>query len=112
SKHPGSGRSGAPASAGLVGLSSNLDENDGESTAPSSSSQFLSAALAKQQLASQSPSVGRLTITSPCFFHQRFDGIINFNKVLEEIAEEGEFSHSRLMQTATGVREVSKQLQR
>ena len=32
-------------------------------------------------------------------------------KVLDEISED-EFSHSRLMQTATGVREVSKQLQR
>jgi NAD+ kinase len=115
SKAPGSGRPGAPVSAGLIGLSSNQGENDGESTAPRSSSQFLSAALSKLPLASQSgvsPSVGRLTLQSPCFFHQRFDGIINFDKVLEEIAEEGEFSHSRLMQTATGVREVSKQLQR
>ena len=54
-------------------------------------------------------------MNSPCFFHQRFDGIINFDKVVEEIASESEnedFSHSRLMQTATGVREVSKQLQR
>lgn len=50
-------------------------------------------------------------LRSPCFFHQRFEGIVDIRKVLDEIAED-EYSHSRLMQTATGVREVSKQLQR
>lgn len=50
-------------------------------------------------------------LRSPCFFHQRFEGIVDIQKVLEEISED-EYSHSRLMQTATGVREVSKQLQR
>ena len=115
SRPPGSGRSGAPVSAGLVSLTSNQSESDRESTAANSSSQCLSAALSSLQLASQpnaSPSAKRFSLQSPCFFHQRFDGIINFDKVLEEIAEEGEFSHSRLMQTATGVREVSKQLSR
>ena len=50
---------------------------------------------------------------SPCFFHQRFDDAVNIERVLEEIsAEDDGMSHSRLMQTATGVREISKQLQR
>ncbi|KAI4240050.1 MAG: hypothetical protein LQ352_007728, partial [Teloschistes flavicans] len=49
----------------------------------------------------------------PCFFHQRFDDAVNTDRVLEEIAaEEDGYSHSRLMQTATSVREISKQLQR
>lgn len=50
-------------------------------------------------------------LRSPCFFHQRFEGLVDIQKVLDEISED-DFSHSRLMQTATGVREVSKQLQR
>ncbi|MCJ1386181.1 NAD(+) kinase [Xylographa soralifera] len=50
---------------------------------------------------------------SPCFFHQRFDDAVNIDRVLEEIAAEDDgMSHSRLMQTATSVREISKQLQR
>ena len=115
SRPPATSKSGIPLSAGLLGVSSNQGENDRESTAPNASSQGLSTALSNLQLTSQptiSPSARRFSLQSPCFFHQRFDGIINFDKVLEEIAEEGEFSHSRLMQTATGVREVSKQLSR
>ena len=50
---------------------------------------------------------------SPCFFHQRFDDAVNIERVLEEISTEDDgMSHSRLMQTATSVREISKQLQR
>lgn len=53
------------------------------------------------------------SLQSPCFFHQRFDDAVNINRVLEEVAEEDDgMSHSRLMQTATSVREISKQLQR
>lgn len=49
----------------------------------------------------------------PCFFHQRFDDAVNNDRVLEEIAAEDDgYTHSRLMQTATSVREISKQLQR
>lgn len=51
-------------------------------------------------------------LKSPCFFHQRFDGIVDIQKVLDEMSVEDDFSHSRLTQTANGVREVSKQLQR
>ena len=51
---------------------------------------------------------------SPCYFHQRFDDAINIERVLEEISAEDDngMTHSRLMQTATSVREISKQLQR
>ncbi|KAF2748721.1 ATP-NAD kinase [Sporormia fimetaria CBS 119925] len=47
-------------------------------------------------------------LSSPCFMHTNFEGSVNFGKVVQEAAE----SHSRLMQTATTVREVSRQLQR
>ncbi len=51
-------------------------------------------------------------LTSPCFFHRRFDDAVNIDKVLEEIAGDESMSHSKLVHTAIGVREVSKQLQR
>ncbi len=51
-------------------------------------------------------------LQSPCFFHRRFDDAVNLERVLEEISGDEGMSHSRLMQTATGVREVSRQLQR
>lgn len=50
--------------------------------------------------------------SSPCFFHRRFDDAVNIDRVLEEIAGDETMSHSELVQTATGVREVSRQLQR
>lgn len=70
--------------------------------------------------ASMTPRDGKLRTSfatrfaqSPCFFHQRFDDAVNVDRVLEEIsAEDDGMSHSRLMQTATSVREISKQLQR
>lgn len=53
------------------------------------------------------------SLQSPCFFHQRFDDAVNIDRVLEEVAAEDiGMSHSRLIQTATSVREISKQLQR
>lgn len=42
----------------------------------------------------------------------RDDKAVNLDKVLEEMADDDTISHSRLMQTAFSVREVSKQLQR
>lgn len=51
-------------------------------------------------------------LKSPCFYHQRFDDAVDIDKVLEEIKNDESMSHSRLVQTATSVREVSKQLQR
>ncbi|CAN8098858.1 unnamed protein product [Discula destructiva] len=60
----------------------------------------------------QTPTTALPALQSPCFYHQRFDGIVDIDKVLEEIKNDEWMSHSRLVQTATGVREVSKQLQR
>lgn len=81
----------------------------------SNASQTLSTALSNLQLhgyLDRSPATARLVMQSPCYFHQRFDDAVNIKKVLEEIADDEWLSHSRLVQTATGVREVSKQLQR
>ncbi|KAK5941795.1 NAD(+) kinase [Knufia obscura] len=65
---------------------------------------------------SMATSIPAAMLRSPCFFHQRFEGLVDIQKVLEEIKDaqeaDEEYSHCRLMQTATGVREVSKQLQR
>ena len=59
------------------------------------------------------PAARLAALRSPCFFHQRFDDAVNIDRVVEEIAAEDDgMSHSRLIQTATSVREISKQLQR
>lgn len=89
--------------------------DDKERRSSNASSQKLSTALSNLQLSGyleRSPSTARLMLQSPCYFHQRFDDAVNIKKVLEEIADDEWLSHSRLVQTATGVREVSKQLQR
>lgn len=76
-------------------------------------SQKLSAALSDLAGRNGTPTTPRFAaLQSPCFYHQRFDDAVNIDKVLEEINSDESMSHSRLMQTATGVREVSKQLQR
>ncbi|MCJ1483184.1 NAD(+) kinase [Schaereria dolodes] len=79
-----------------------------------SSSQHLSLGPLDLDKELKTPSTARFTsLQSPCFFHQRFDDAVNVDRVLEEIAAEDDgFSHGRLMQTATSVREISKQLQR
>lgn len=70
-------------------------------------------AMARFNLCSDTPSMARLAaLTSPCFFHKRFGDAVNMEKVLEEVRGDDELSHSRLMQTAASVREVSRQLQR
>jgi NAD+ kinase len=94
-----------------------VDQQHPQEGKNSASSQKLSAALNSLQSGSaysdkSSSATARLALQSPCFFHQRFDDAVNIQKVLEEIADDEWLSHSRLMQTATGVREVSKQLQR
>ncbi|KAK3070289.1 NAD(+) kinase [Teratosphaeriaceae sp. CCFEE 6253] len=59
------------------------------------------------------PSMARLAaLTSPCYLHKRFGDAVDIDKVLEEIKGDDQLSHSRLMQTAASVREVSRQLQR
>lgn len=92
-------------------------QNAGDSRPGTASSQKLSAALS--ELASNAAKCGSTPATarfpalqSPCFYHQRFDDAVNIDRVLEEIRGDEYMTHSRLMQTATGVREVSKQLQR
>ncbi|KAL9085307.1 MAG: hypothetical protein Q9159_004756 [Coniocarpon cinnabarinum] len=49
-------------------------------------------------------------LNTPCYFHRRFGDTLDIGKVLDEIADES-ISHSRMVQTATGIREVSKKLQ-
>lgn len=51
-------------------------------------------------------------LASPCLFHRRLNQAVDIEHVLEEIARDESMSHSRLVQTATGVREAAKQLQR
>jgi NAD+ kinase len=58
------------------------------------------------------PTTALPSLQSPCFYHNRFEDAVDIDKVLEEIKNDEWMSHSRLVQTATGVREVSKQLQR
>ncbi|CZS98321.1 probable UTR1 protein, associated with ferric reductase activity [Rhynchosporium agropyri] len=78
-----------------------------------STSQRLSAALTDLAARHGTPTTPRFNaLQSPCFYHERFDDVLNIDKVLEEIRGEEWMSHSRLLATATGVREISKQLQR
>ena len=73
----------------------------------------LADALSELNLSSGDLAVSKMAaLASPCFFHKKFDKAVNLEKVLEEIADDDSISHSRLMQTAFSVREVSKQLQR
>ena len=73
-----------------------------------------SATLSDMNLSSRSPATAQFaSLQSPCFFHQRFEDAVNIDRVVEEIAAEDDgMSHTRLLQTATSVREISKQLQR
>lgn len=77
------------------------------------SHQRLAEALSELNFHSDELSASKMAaLASPCFFHKKFDKAVNLEKVLDEMAEDESISHSRLMQTATSVREVSKQLQR
>ena len=114
SRPPGSTNTNLPLAASLTGLLTS-PEGDKDSKPNTLSSQRLSTALANLQSAAfteRAPPAARIPLQSPCFFHQRFDDAVNINKVLEDVADDEWLSHSRLMHTATGVREVSKQLQR
>ncbi|KAG5974209.1 hypothetical protein E4U55_000068 [Claviceps digitariae] len=86
-------------------------------TAPASSaapSHMLADALQDlvQRQASPLTASAMTALKSPCFYHQRFDDAVDIDKILDEINNDQSMSHSRLVQTATGVRELSKQLQR
>jgi NAD+ kinase len=75
--------------------------------------QRLAEALSELKLNSDDATMNKMAaLASPCFFHKKFDKAVNLDKVLEEMADDDMISHSRLMQTAFSVREVSKQLQR
>ena len=114
SRPPGSTNTSLPLAASLTGLLTSPD-HDKDQKPSNLSSQRLSTALANLQstaFTERSPPSARLPLQSPCFFHQRFDDAVNIDKVLEDVADDEWLSHSRLMHTATGVREVSKQLQR
>ncbi|KAI0486440.1 ATP-NAD kinase [Xylaria cf. heliscus] len=76
------------------------------------SSQKIADALNELALQTSTPNTAFPSLQSPCFYHNRFDDAVDIDKVLEEIKNDEWMSHSRLVQTATGVREVSKQLQR
>ncbi|KAK7514104.1 NAD kinase associated with ferric reductase [Phyllosticta citriasiana] len=83
------------------------------SSRPALSRRRLSQAISDLTLNPECLTASKITaLASPCFYHKKFDAAINIDRVLEEIREEEGMSHSRLVQTATGVREVSKQLQR
>lgn len=77
------------------------------------SHQRLADALSELKMQSDDVAMNRMAaLASPCFFHKKFDKAVNLEKVFEEMADDDTISHSRLMQTAFSVREVSKQLQR
>jgi NAD+ kinase len=90
-------------------------QNGGDNRPGTASSQKLSDALSDlsfSSVKSGTQAANLPALQSPCFYHQRFDDAVNIDRVLEEIKGNEWMSHSRLMQTATGVREVSKQLSR
>jgi len=53
--------------------------------------------------------IGMDSMRSPCFVHKTFGPSINLERVLDECRAE-EMTHHNLLQTATGVREVARQL--
>ena len=96
-----------------IGTSSPSVGYDGAYDGPPSAQEITAAMSHLSGTSTPSVSVAQLAaLTSPCFFHRRFGDAINIEKVLEEIQGDDQLSHSRLMQTAASVREVSRQLQR
>lgn len=109
-------RNNKPEALSLPGMLSNKAAVGAGDRAGTSSSQLCDAlndlASRSHAAATRTPTTALPALQSPCFYHQRFNGIVDIDKVLEEIKNDEWMSHSRLVQTATGVREVSKQLQR
>ncbi|KAF4581214.1 NAD kinase associated with ferric reductase [Ophiocordyceps camponoti-floridani] len=66
----------------------------------------------QQEQQEQPQATPRTALHSPCFYHERFGDAVKVERVLEEMEDSGAMSHSRLVQTATCVREVSRQLRR
>ena len=92
------------------------EERVGSQSATPKDRNGVSDALNSFELLSGLPSAARLThlthMSTPCYFHTRFDDAVDIDKVLEEIRGDEQISHSKLMQTAAMVREVGKKLQR
>jgi NAD+ kinase len=110
-----SGRNHGPQNLSIASaLSGMIAAQNGGNRPGTASSQKLSDALSDltSSIKSGTPTPNLPALQSPCFYHQRFDDAVNIDRVLEEIKGDEWISHSRLMQTATGVREVSKQLSR
>ncbi|KAF2181906.1 ATP-NAD kinase [Zopfia rhizophila CBS 207.26] len=98
-----------------VVMDSQEKKDDGQRTHTSEvlPHQRLAEALSELNFGTGELSASKMAaLASPCFFHKKFDKAVNLEKVLDEIQDDETISHSRLMQTATSVREVSKQLQR
>lgn len=104
----------SPGAASMDALMRGSRKDDGPKTNASERTQqhSLAEALSELNLHSAELSNKMAALASPCFFHKKFDKAVNLEKVLDEMAGDESISHSRLMQTATSVREVSKQLQR
>lgn len=97
-----------------LALNGMLSKQTGADPRPdtATSSQKLCDALNDLAARTSTPTTAYPSLQSPCFYHSRFEENVNIDKVLEEIKSDEYMSHSRLVQTATGVREVAKQLQR
>ncbi|KAH8788705.1 NAD(H) kinase [Diaporthe sp. PMI_573] len=104
-------RNNKPEALSLPGMLSASQPSGADARRGTSSSQLCDA-LNDLAQRTHTPTTAFPALQSPCFYHQRFDGIVDIDRVLEEIKNDEWMSHSRLVQTATGVREVSKQLQR
>ncbi|KAI1356325.1 ATP-NAD kinase-like domain-containing protein [Xylaria sp. FL0043] len=105
-------RNNKPAALSLNSMLSPPSAADKRPSMSASSSQKLADALNELALQGSTPNTAFPALQSPCFYHNRFDDAVDIDRVLEEIKNDDWMSHSRLVQTATGVREVSKQLQR
>ncbi|KAI0194543.1 ATP-NAD kinase-like domain-containing protein [Astrocystis sublimbata] len=105
------GRGNKPEALSLNGMLS-ARPGHGKRPSTSASSQKLTEALNELALQTATPHTAFPSLQSPCFYHNRFEEAVDIDRVLEEIKNDEFMSHSRLVQTATGVREVSKQLQR
>ncbi|KAI3328894.1 ATP-NAD kinase [Xylariaceae sp. AK1471] len=105
-------RSKKPDALSLNSMLSAHSNTDRRPSTSASSSRQLANALTELTLQTSTPTTALPSLQSPCFYHNRFDDAVDIDKVLEEIKNDDFMSHSRLVQTATGVREVSKQLQR
>ncbi|KAI1489535.1 ATP-NAD kinase-like domain-containing protein [Biscogniauxia mediterranea] len=105
-------RNNKPESLSLNGMLSAHSRADKRPSTSATSSQQLTDALSELAHRTMTPTTAFPSLQSPCFYHNRFDDAVDIDRVLEEIKNDDWMSHSRLVQTATGVREVSKQLQR